>query len=73
MNKKLKRSSIFFASGLILLNFAACGKKDDGLAQFLENAPQNELMLAGFVAPYEVTEEAFTLYKNCGLNTVAFG
>ena len=73
MNKKLRRSSIFFASGLILLNFAACGKKDDGLTQFLENAPQDELMLAGYVAPYEVTEEAFTLYKNCGLNTVAFG
>ena len=48
--------------------FAACNSKTPSPKTYAED----EFILAGFWAPYEITEEGFEKYKNCGLNTVMF-
>ena len=49
--------------------FSGCDKKytEKDLAKY---EPQ-EFGLSGFWAPYEISEESFKLYKDCGFNTLA--
>ncbi len=57
-----------FAIVLVLimtLSFGGCGEKYK-----LPEYSQKQFGTSGFWAPYEITEESFTLYKEAGLNTL---
>lgn len=59
-----------FGALLLSLSMASatsCGKQAELAIPTYE---KQELMLSGFWAPYELTDETFETYKNCGLNTM---
>ena len=69
MNWKKLTAALFTTSSFLTGAFAvACEKTPPSPKTYAED----EFILAGFWAPYEVTEEGFEKYKNCGLNTVQF-
>ena len=58
-------TTLSFCTGSFI---TSCGKTTPTPKTYAED----EFILAGFWAPYEITEEGFEKYKNCGLNTVQF-
>ncbi|MBE7078195.1 MAG: hypothetical protein E7377_05825, partial [Clostridiales bacterium] len=69
MNCKKSTFALLTAVSFLTGAFAtSCTKEPPAPKTYTED----EFILAGFWAPYEITEEGFEKYKNCGLNTVQF-
>ncbi len=65
---KLKKplSVLLCASALLTSSLTACTAPDPTPHTYADD----QFILSSFWAPYEITEESFTTYKNCNLNTV---
>ena len=68
MKIKKPLAILLCASALLTSSLAACDTPDPTPNTYADD----QFILAGFWAPYEITEDSFTTYKNCGLNTVQF-
>ena len=66
MFKKIAATVLTF---VIVFGCAGCAEKYD--VSNLPEYSQKEFEISGFWAPYEISEESFSLYKDAGLNTLA--
>ena len=68
MKKLRKILSLLCAIPLVMLS--SCGQKES--SPDLPSFDEKSFSISGFWAPYEISEQSFQLYKDCGMTTLAF-